>query len=44
MRTGVLAAGVGRRRGGASLPPKVLLRICVETLHERHAARPGARS
>ena len=34
----MLAAGVGRRLGDASLPPKVLLRFGGETLLERHAA------
>lgn len=34
----MLAAGVGRRLGGAELPPKVLLRFGGETLLERHAA------
>ena len=34
----MLAAGVGRRLGDASLPPKVLLRFGGKTLLERHAA------
>jgi choline kinase len=34
----MLAAGVGRRLGDASLPPKVLLRFGGATLLERHAA------
>jgi len=34
----MLAAGVGRRLGDASLPPKVLLRFGGETLLARHAA------
>ncbi len=34
----MLAAGVGRRLGDASLPPKVLLRFGGQTLLERHAA------
>ena len=38
MRVGMLAAGVGRRLGDASLPPKVLLRFGGETLLARHAA------
>ncbi len=34
----MLAAGVGRRLGDASLPPKVLLRFGGETLLARHAS------
>ena len=38
MRVGILAAGVGRRLGDATLPPKILLRFGGQTLLERHVA------
>ncbi len=36
MRAGILAAGLGRRLGDTTLPPKILLRFGGETLLERH--------
>ncbi len=38
MRVGILAAGIGRRLGDPSLPPKILLRFGGKTLLERHVA------
>lgn len=38
MRAGILAAGIGRRLGDETLPPKILLRFGGQSLLERHVA------
>lgn len=38
MRAGILAAGIGRRLGDETLPPKILLRFGGRSLLERHVA------
>jgi len=38
MRAGILAAGIGRRLGNETLPPKILLRFGGQSLLERHVA------